>query len=170
MTKKCENCSSLVECMQLVKAKKILENVIHVTEYKISTVFIDVKCHHTLQILIIWLSTDEKSWIIFFLLLEAGLAPTAIFLNSTTNMFVVSWNNPTTHYELVSGYEVVWKYFRSLSTSSGLLEKNVNQYTVSNGLMSGQLYTVTVISHVTLTNPAVSTVVSSPDTIMRTGM
>lgn len=159
MTKKCENCSSLVECMQLVKAKKILENVIHV-----------IHVIHTLQILIIWLSTDEKSWIIFFLLLEAGLAPTAIFLNSTTNMFVVSWNNPTTHYELVSGYEVVWKYFRSLSTSSGLLEKNVNQYTVSNGLMSGQLYTVTVISHVTLTNPAVSTVVSSPDTIMRTGM
>lgn len=53
MTKKFENCPLLVVCMQLVKAKNILENEIHVTEYKISTVFIDVKCRHTLHILII---------------------------------------------------------------------------------------------------------------------
>lgn len=85
-------------------------------------------------------------------------------------MFLVSWNHPTTHYELVSGYEVLWRFLGSSSTSSGPLEKNVNQYTVSNGLMSGQLYTVVVNSKVTLTNPADSTVVASPDTTVRTGM
>lgn len=106
----------------------------------------------------------------YVLLSEAGLAPTAIFLNSTTNMFVVSWNNPTTHYEVVSGYEVVWRYLGSSLTSSGLLEKKVNQYTVSSGLISGHQYTVTVISKVTLTNPAGSFVQPSPVTPVRLGI
>lgn len=105
----------------------------------------------------------------FFLLSETGLAPTAIFLNSTSNMFFVSWNNPTTHYDLVSGYEVTWRFSGSSLNSSGPLERNVNQYTVSSGLMSGQLYEVAVISKVTLTNPAGSTVVASPYTTVRTG-
>lgn len=105
-----------------------------------------------------------------FLLSENGLAPTAIFLNSTTNIFFVSWNNPTTHYELVSGYEVTWRFLGSSSTSSGPLERNVNQHTVSSNLMSGQLYTVNVISKVTLTNPADTTVVTSPGTTVRLGI
>lgn len=85
-------------------------------------------------------------------------------------MFFVSWNNPYSHFELVSGYEVTWRYLGTSSTSSGPLEKNVNQYTASNGLMSGQLYAVNVISEVTLTNPAGSIVVASPDFTVRTGM
>lgn len=85
-------------------------------------------------------------------------------------MFFVSWNNPTTDYELVSGYEVTWRFSGSSIISSGPLEKNVNQYTVSSGLMAGQLYTVVVISKVTLTNPTDSTVVASPDFTVRTGM
>lgn len=112
-----------------------------------------------------------RSWInICFLLSETGLAPTAIFINSTTNMFSVYWNNPITHYDLVSGYEVTWRVSGSSSISSGSLGRNVNQYTVSGNLISGQLYTVTVICHVTLTNPAESTVVVSPENTVRTGM
>lgn len=85
-------------------------------------------------------------------------------------MLFVFWNNPTTHYELVSGYEVTWRFTGSSSHSSGPLEKNVNRYTLSSGLMSGQQYTVVVISKVTLTNPAGSTVAASPDLTVRTGM
>lgn len=99
---------------------------------------------------------------------KTGLAPTIIFLKSTTNMFSVYWNNPTTHYELVSGYEVTWRFSGSSSISSGLLDRNVNQYTVSGNLIFGQLYTVNVICHVNLTNPAEGTVVVSPDTTVRT--
>lgn len=85
-------------------------------------------------------------------------------------MFSVYWNNPTTHYELVSGYKVTWRFSGSSSISSGLLDRNVNQYTVSGNLIFGQLYTVNVICHVNLTNPAEGTVVVSPDTTVRTGM
>lgn len=106
----------------------------------------------------------------YIVLSEAGLAPTAIFLDSTTNMFFVSWNNPSFHYELVSGYEVTWRFSGSSFNSSGPLEKNVTQYNVSSGLMSGQLYTVTVISKVTLTNPAGSFVQGSNDTPVRLGI
>lgn len=80
------------------------------------------------------------------------------------------WNNPTTHYEIVSGYEVTWRVAGSSKSSSGLLSRTVNQYTVASGLISGQIYVVNVLSHVTLTGPAYSIVVSSADTTVRTGM
>lgn len=85
-------------------------------------------------------------------------------------MFFVFWSNPTNDYELVSSYEVTWRFSGSSFSTSGQLEKNVNQYTVSSGLMSGQLYTVNVISKVTLTNPADSFVQRSNDTPVRLGM
>lgn len=116
------------------------------------------------------LSIKTHQSIYVFLLSEAGLSPTNIFLNSTTNMFFVSWSNPTSDYELFSGYEVTWRFLGSSFNSSGPLVKNVNQYNVSSGLISGQLYTVTVMSKVTLTNPAGSFVQPSPDTPVRLGI
>lgn len=103
-------------------------------------------------------------------LIETGLVPTTIFLNSTISRFSVFWNNPTTHYEIVSGYEVTWRVAGSSKSSSGLLSRTVNQYTVASGLISGQIYVVNVLSHVTLTGPVYSIVVSSADTTVRTGM
>lgn len=105
-----------------------------------------------------------------FILLETGIAPTVISLNSTTNKFSVFWNNPTPHFELVSGYEVKWRVSSSSAISSGLQSKTVNQYTAPSNLTPGQLYTVNVISHVTLTNPAYSIVVTSSGRIVRLGM
>lgn len=87
-----------------------------------------------------------------------------------TNKFSIFWNNPSTHYELVSGYEVKWRIEGSMEDSSGQLSKTVNQYTPSSNLTSGQLYIVNVISHVTLTNPVDSIVIPSSDEEVRLSM
>lgn len=100
---------------------------------------------------------------------ETGMAPSVIFLNSTTSWFSVFWSNPT-DFELVSGYEVKWRVASSSADSSGLLSKTKNQYTSPSNLTSGQLYLVNVISHVTLTDPADDIVVTSNDRTVRTGM
>lgn len=96
-------------------------------------------------------------------------SPHHIFLNSTTSKFSVFWNNPTTHYQLVSGYEVKWGVASFSTNSSGTLSRTVNQYTVSNNLIPGQLYRVNVISYITLTGPADSTLITSTDRTVRTG-
>lgn len=108
--------------------------------------------------------------IIIVPLSETGLAPSVIFLNSTTSWFSVFWSNPTPDFELVSGYEVKWRVASSSAISSGLLSRTKNQYTSPSNLTSGQLYLVNVISHVTLTDPAGGIVVSSGDRTVRTGM
>lgn len=107
---------------------------------------------------------------IHFTLLESGIASTVISLNSMTNKFSIFWNNSSTDYELVSGYEVKWRVEGSMEDSSGQLSRTVNQYTASSNLTPGQLYIVNVISHVTLTNPADSFVVASSDEKVRLGM
>lgn len=108
--------------------------------------------------------------IIIVPLSETGLAPSVIFLNSTTSWFSVFWSNPTPDFELVSGYEVKWRVASSSADSSGLLSRTKNQYTSPSNLTSGQLYLVNVISHVTLTDPADDIVVTSVDRTVRTGM
>lgn len=109
-------------------------------------------------------------WIcVCFTFTEIGLVPTTIFLNSTTSKFSVFWNNPTTHYQLVSGYEVKWGVASFSTNSSGTLSRTVNQYTVSNNLIPGQLYRVNVISYITLTGPADSSLITSTDRTVRTG-
>lgn len=85
-------------------------------------------------------------------------------------MFSVFWSNPSTHYELVSGYEVKWRVASALANSSGTLSKTMNQYNVSSNLTPGQLYIVNVISHVDLTDPTQSIVVTSDDRKVRLGM
>nr|XP_034308545.1 phosphatidylinositol phosphatase PTPRQ-like [Crassostrea gigas] len=90
------------------------------------------------------------------------------FLNSTTSKFSVFWNNPPTHYQLVSGYEVKWGVASFSTNASGTLSRTVNQYTVSNNLIPGQLYRVNVISYITLTGPADSTLITSTDRTVRT--
>lgn len=107
---------------------------------------------------------------IHFTLLGSGIASTVISLNSMTNKFSIFWNNPSTHYELVSGYEVKWRIEGSMEDSSGQLSRTVNQYTPSSNLTSGQLYIVNVISHVTLTNPVDSIVIPSSDEEVRLSM
>lgn len=107
---------------------------------------------------------------IHFTLLESGIASTVISLNSMTNKFSIFWNNSSTDYELVSGYEVKWRVEGSMEDSSGQLSRTVNQYTASSNLTPGQLYIVNVISHVTVTNPADSFVVASSDEKVRLGM
>lgn len=42
------------------------------------------------------------------------------------NMFFVFWNNFIIDYELVFGYEVIWRFLGSLIILLGLFEKNVN--------------------------------------------
>lgn len=105
-----------------------------------------------------------------FTLLETGIASTVIFLNSTTNKFSIFWNHPSTHFELVSGYEVKWRVEGSMEDSSGQLSKTVNQYTALRNLRPGQLYIVNVISHVALTDPADNLVVTAGDRKVRLGM
>lgn len=107
---------------------------------------------------------------IHFTLTESGIASTVIALDSETNNFSIFWNNPSIHYELVSGYEVKWRVEGSMEDSSGQLSRTVNQYTASSNLTSGQLYIVNLISHVTLTNPAYNFVVPSSDKKVRLGM
>lgn len=63
-----------------------------------------------------------------------------------------------------------WRVTGSSSSTSGPQDKTVNQYTVSKGLMSGQMYIVNVISNVTLTDPTMSIVVTSADSTVRLGM
>lgn len=106
----------------------------------------------------------------FIILLETGLAPTTIFLNSTTSGFSVFWNNPSTHFNLVSDYKVSWRVSGSSSSMSGSLGTAVNQYTVSSGLMSGQLYIVNIISYATLSDPTMDIVVNTNDHTVRLGM
>lgn len=113
----------------------------------------------------------ERLWIdLCFTLLETGIASNVIYLNSTTNKFSIFWNNPTTDYELVSGYEVNWRVPGGSWISSNRLGRTVNQYTASSNLISGQLYTVNVVSQVTLSNPAGSVIVTSINRKLRTGM
>lgn len=100
---------------------------------------------------------------------ETGLAPSVIFLNSTTSWFSVFWSNPTPDFMLVSGYEVTWRVASSSAISSGLLSRTKNQYTSPSNLTSGQLYLVNVNSHADLTEPTQSIVVTSGDRNMRTG-
>lgn len=105
-----------------------------------------------------------------FTLLEKRLVPTNIYLNSKTSSFFVFWSPPNTDSELVSEYEVKWRAFGTAVQTSGRLSKSENIYNVTNGLISGQLYKVNVISHVSLTSPTKQIPVSSPDTTVRTGM
>lgn len=63
-----------------------------------------------------------------------------------------------------------WRVTGSSSSTSGPQDKTVNQYTVSKGLMSGQMYIVNMISNVTLTDPTKSIVVTSADSTVRLGM
>lgn len=113
---------------------------------------------------------SNKINVFFFILLETGLAPTTIFLNSTTSGFSVFWNNPSTHFNLVSDYKVSWRVSGSSSSMSGSLGTAVNQYTVSSGLMSGQLYIVNIISYATLSDPTMDIVVNTNDHTVRLGM
>nr|XP_034332445.1 receptor-type tyrosine-protein phosphatase eta isoform X3 [Crassostrea gigas] len=92
---------------------------------------------------------------------KSRLAPTITSITSTTSSFSVFWNPPNIDSELVTEYEVKWKVPGSSDQSSGQVNKTVNSLTVSSGLMSGQLYTVNVISHGILTNPAEAFVVTS---------
>lgn len=85
-------------------------------------------------------------------------------------MFSVIWNNPDTHYELVSSYEVTWRVTSASTYSSGALSRTVNQFTAPSNLTSGQLYIVNVISHVALTDPADDIVVTTGDIKVRLGM
>lgn len=105
-----------------------------------------------------------------FTLLEKRLEPINIYLNSTTSSFVVFWSPPNTDSELVSEYEVIWRVLGTAGQTSGRLSKSENTYNVSNGLISGQLYIVNVISHVSLTSPTKQIPVVSPDTTVRTSM
>lgn len=93
---------------------------------------------------------------------KSRLAPTITGITSTTSSFSVFWNPPNIDSELVTEYEVQWKVTGS-GQSSGRLNNSVNSLNVSSGLMSGQLYTVNVISHGILTNPAKPFVVTSDD-------
>lgn len=97
------------------------------------------------------------------------MAPTIKELITTTDHFSVSWDNPSTHNELVSAYEVTWRVASSSAGSSGLLSRTKNQYTSPSNLTSGQLYLVNVNSHADLTEPTQSIVVTSGDRNMRTG-
>lgn len=54
--------------------------------------------------------------------------------------------------------------------SSVNLNNSESRYTVPSGLMSGQIYIVNVISHVNLTNPEQTIVVTSADSKERLGM
>lgn len=107
-------------------------------------------------------------WIFFFTFLESRLAPTITGITSTTSSFSVFWNPPNIDSELVTEYEVQWKV-TGLGQSSGRLNNSVNSLNVSSGLMSGKLYTVNVISHGNLTNPAKPFVVTSDDFQVRLG-
>ncbi|XP_052712082.1 receptor-type tyrosine-protein phosphatase eta-like isoform X2 [Crassostrea angulata] len=98
---------------------------------------------------------------------KSRLAPTITSITSTTSSFSVFWNPPNIDSELVTEYEVKWKVPGSSDESSGRVNKTVNSLTVSSGLMSGQLYTVYVISHGDLTNPAKVFVVTSNDSQVR---
>lgn len=80
------------------------------------------------------------------------------------------WNHPTTYYDIVSEYEVKWRVTGASQESSHRLNKTMKQHTVSSGLVSGQLYTVYVISHVNFINPPGSISVNSNDTKIRLGM
>lgn len=106
----------------------------------------------------------------FTFILEKRLIPTNIYINSTTSSFLVFWSPPNTDSELVSEFEVKWRVTGTAGQTSDRLSKSENKYTVSNGLISGQLYIVNVISHVSLTNPPTQLPVTSPDTKVRTGM
>lgn len=75
----------------------------------------------------------------------------------------VFWSSPTTDSELVSTYEVTWKVKGASIGSSPHLDNSKSRYTVHSGLMSGQIYIVNVISHVNLTNPEQTIVVTSAD-------
>lgn len=103
-----------------------------------------------------------------FTFLESRLAPTITGITSTTSSFSVFWNPPNADSELVTEYEVKWKV-TGIGESSGRLNNSVNSLNVSSGLMSGQLYTVNVISHGNLTNPAKLFVVTSDDFQVRLG-
>lgn len=107
---------------------------------------------------------------LMFYLLEKRLVPTNIYLKSTTSSFFVSWSPPNTDSELVSEYEVNWRVLSTAAQTSGRLSKSKNNYNVTNGLISGQLYIVNVISHVSLTSPTEQIPVTSSDTTVRTGM
>lgn len=63
-----------------------------------------------------------------------------------------------------------WRVLGTAAQTSGQLSKSENTYNVTNGLISGQLYIVNVISHVSLTSPTKQIPVTSPDTTVRIGM
>lgn len=65
---------------------------------------------------------------------------------------------------------MIWRVLGTAGQTSGRLSKSKNKYNVSNGLISGQLYIVNVISHVSLTSPTKQIPVPSPDSTVRTGM
>lgn len=65
---------------------------------------------------------------------------------------------------------MVWRVSGSSVSSSGQLDRAVNQYTVSSYLKPGQLYIVNVMSLITLTEPAESMVVTTDDRTVRLGM
>ena len=100
-----------------------------------------------------------------------GLTPNIDGKSSTTSTLSVSWSHPTTNYNLVTNYEVQWKVVgdSSFQTSKNL-DKTSNNYTVSDRLMSGQLYTVVVIAHVKLTSPDDTLILSSSGQTERLGM
>lgn len=105
-----------------------------------------------------------------FTLLGKRLEPTNIYLNCTTSSFFISWSPPNTDSELVSEYEVNWRVLGTAGQTSGRLSKSKSKYSVSNGLISGQLYIVNVVSHVSLTSPTKQIPVVAPDTTVRTSM
>lgn len=119
--------------------------------------------------LVIWLIKALRQ-LIFFLFLDTELAPIITGIVSTTSTFTVFWNHPTSYYNLISEYEVKWKVSGTLQEASHSVNKTLKQHTVSSGLVSGQLYTVYVISHVNFLNPQGSISVNSNDTTIRLGM
>lgn len=98
------------------------------------------------------------------------MAPIIIHLNSTTATLSVFWSPPTTDSELVSTYEVTWKVKGASIGPSAHLDNSKSRYTVPSGLMSGQIYIVNVISHVNLTNPEQTIVVTSAESEERLSM
>lgn len=54
--------------------------------------------------------------------------------------------------------------------SSGRLDKALKNYTVSSGLISGQLYTLNVLTHANLTDPPATTVIHSNNQTVRLSM
>ncbi|XP_061176197.1 phosphatidylinositol phosphatase PTPRQ-like [Saccostrea echinata] len=95
------------------------------------------------------------------------LTPTIIKTSSTTSNFSVFWNHPSTDYNLFNSHSVSWKASGSSLASTESTGRAATSYTVSSGIVSGQLYIVTVSSVVGLTNPISTIYVSSQEWTVR---